>query len=153
MMVPNPKPVRIPFQVGGKPIGSFESSLPARVVTRFAEPVVVREPPLRNRDRVVLQANHSVIVEHGNAASIVVTSVVRLLAKQHVVFAELAGAGARIDLRHFMPERQLASSRAKVGAKDTPVIMPTRGQAHADSTSQSVVTRSSGSTAMVEAAR
>ena len=152
-MVPNPKPVSILLQVGGKAIGSFESFLPTSFVSGFAETVAVREPPLRNRDRVVLQANRSVVVEHGNAGSIVVTGVVRLFAKQHVVLAKPGGAGARIDLRHFMPERQLASPRTKVRAEDTPVVMPTRGRAHADSTSQSVVTRSPDFTAMVVAAR
>ena len=133
MMVPDPKPVSILFQVGGEPIGSFEGLLPARLVTCLAETVVVREAPLRDRDRVVLQANHSVVVEHGNAGGVVVPGVIRLLAKQHVVLAKPAGGGARIDLRRFMPERQLASSRTEIGAEDTPIVMPTRGQAHAGS--------------------
>ena len=152
-MAPNRKPVSILFQVGGKPIGSFESFLPASAVTGLAETVVVREPPLCNRNRVVLQADHSVIVEHGNAGSIVVPGIFRLLTKHHVVLAKPISGGARIDLRRLMPERQLASSRSKVGAGDTTVVMPTRGQAHDDSTSQRVVTKSSGSTAMVVAAR
>src|SRR5208282_756449 len=115
--------------------------------------VVVPEAPLRNRDRVVLQADGAAVVEHGDTRSIVMPGVVCLLAKRHVVFAETICGSTRIGLWHLMPERQLASSGAKVGAEDSPVVMPTRSHAHADSTSQRVVTRSCASTAMLVAAK
>src|ERR1035438_1239651 len=119
MMVPHPQPVSILLQVGGKPIGGRKSLLPTNFVTALAETVVIREPPLRNCNRVVLQADGSVVVEHGNASAIVVPGVVRFLAKQHVILAKPAGSGARIDLGHLVPERQLASSGAEIGAEDT----------------------------------
>jgi hypothetical protein len=52
-----------------------------------------------------------------------------------------------------MPKRQLALARNKISANNAPVVLPTRGHAHAGSTSQSVVTKSSCSTAIVVAAR
>ena len=79
--------MRILFKVSDQPIGSFESLLPGRIVSRLAEDVVVCETPLGDRDWVVLQADDSAIVEHGDAGRVVVAGVVRLLAKLHVVLA------------------------------------------------------------------
>src|SRR5271168_3215325 len=95
MMVPDPQPVSVLFQIGGKPIGGFESLLPTAFIGCLAKQVVVREAPLRNRDRVVLQANRAVIIEHGDTSAVVMPSIVRLLAKEHVIGTKLAGSGTR----------------------------------------------------------
>src|SRR5580692_12569794 len=89
----------------------------------LAEEVVVAQTPLRNRDRVVLQADFAVVVEHRNTGRIVMSWIVRFLGKQHVVFAKLMDACTRIHLSRFVPKSKVTVSRNKVGAEDAPVIL------------------------------
>src|SRR5271165_284472 len=146
--------MRILFEIGAEPVGRLERLLPARVVSRLAKPVVVRQSPLRDRDWVVLQSDGAVVVEHRNAAGAIVPGVFSFLAEPHVVLAEIVaqligefiartGEGARrsiffagrkcarIDLRHLVPKGQLASPGTKVGAEDAAIVVPTVGWAHA----------------------
>src|SRR6266536_156333 len=152
MVVPDPEAERILLQIIAKPSGSLQRLLAAGLVTGGAELIVVRQAPLSDSDWVVLEADHSSIVEHGNAVGVVGAGVIGLFAKQHIVLAKLAAGtseGARrsivlkcpwIEGRGFVPECEVASPGAEIGAEDAPVILPTRGHAHSGySISQIVV--------------
>src|ERR1700722_14635701 len=77
----------------------------------LAKQVVIAQPPLRNRDRVILQGNFSPVVELRNSSRIVRPGVVRLLVKQHVVFAEPMKTRLGIYPRRVMPKTEMASPR------------------------------------------
>ena len=106
-----------------QPVACREKSLSSFFTLSVAEEVVVPQTPLRNRDRVVLQADFAVVVEHWNTGRIVMSRIVRFLGKQHVVFAKLMDARARIHPRRLVPKSKVALSRNKVGAEDAPVIL------------------------------
>src|ERR1700704_449324 len=96
-MIPHPESVRVLFEVRAQPVSSFKSFLPAALVACFAEAVIVRQAPLRNRDRVVLQTDGTAIVEHRDAAGVVLSAIIGLFSKPHVVLAEASDIGPRID--------------------------------------------------------
>src|ERR1700690_652943 len=169
-MVPDPEAMRILFEVGRKPVRGADSFLKALIIGILSKAIVVRESPLRDGYRVVLQADRAAIVEHGNSVSVVRTGVVGLFAKRHVIRAELpinllrSDARTRIDFRHLVPESKLAASGAEIRGQNAAIVLQTLGGTHAESglcmavpgelsTSQIVVTMSSCSTAIVVAAR
>src|SRR5580704_4171215 len=99
-----------------QPVASGEESLSSFFILGLAENAVVAQAPLRNSDRVVLQADLAVVVEHRNTGRIVMSRIVSFLGKQHVVFAQLMDARARIRLRRVVPKSEVALSRDKIGA-------------------------------------
>src|ERR1700687_4389488 len=125
-MIPDPEPLTILLEVRDQPIGSFERVFPTCRIVALAEEVIVRESPLRNRDRVVLKFDDPVVVDHGDTHSVVMPRIVSLLAKHHVVLAKSIGARTGVRFRGLVPEGELASSRSEISAENTPVVMPTR---------------------------
>ena len=109
--------------MAAQPVARREKSLSSFFTLSLAEEVVVAQTPLRNRDRVVLQADFAVVVEHWNTGRIVMPRIVRFLGKQHVVFAKLMDGRARIYPRRLVPKSKVTVSRNKVGAEDAPVIL------------------------------
>ena len=107
-MIPYSQPVRVWFEVSAQPVARGQEFLFSFVTRSLAEEVVVAQAPLRDRDGIVLQADLSVVIEHWNASGIVMATVIRFLAEQHVVFAKLMNARVRICLRSLVPEGELA---------------------------------------------
>ena len=62
----------------------------ALLVLGAKKKIEVPQTPLRDCNRVVLQADVAVVVEQGNAGGVVGSGVAGLLEEGHVVFAELA---------------------------------------------------------------
>src|SRR5580704_19597760 len=106
-----------------QPVAGGQELLPALWFLRTAIKVMVAQSPLRDGDRVILQTNFSVVVQHGNTGSVVDPVVVRFLGKQHVVFAEFGHGRRGIELRRVVPKSQLAFARQQVGVKDSPVVV------------------------------
>jgi len=151
MVVPDPETVSVLFLVGGKPIGSPKTFLP----TVFVSPA--RRTSCNSRDPTVRSQSGCTANQwfRGNRAWECQRrrSAQRspFFTKQHVyspswleVARGLASGVSCQNVNWLRPESQ-------IGAEDSPIVVPTR-HAHADSTSQIVVTRSSRSTAMVVAA-
>src|SRR5580704_10613376 len=84
VVVPNPATMLVLLKVCSQPVGGLQSFLQTGSVRCLAEKIKVREPPLRDRNRVILQADCAAIVEHGYSGRIVGARVVGLLAKRHV---------------------------------------------------------------------
>src|ERR1700757_5005591 len=132
MVIPDPKAMQVLLQVVTKPVRRPEGFLGADWIATGAELVVISETPLRDRDGVVLESDGAAIVEHRDAVGVVVSGVIGLLAKQHVVLTDSAGVGLKgawIDGWRFVPEAQLALPGAEVGAENAPVVVPTGGDA------------------------
>ena len=96
--------------------------------------VVVAEPPLRHRNRIILAADFAVIVEHGDALCVMVSGVVGFGCEPHVVLAKAIGAQAWIQLRRLVPESKLALARQQVGGANAPEILNTVRDRHGGNT-------------------
>lgn len=98
------------------------------------EKVVISEPPLRDSNRVVLQADAAAVIEHRNASGVMRPGVIGLLEKWHVVFAECASGGVRIYLGNIVPEIQMTILGEQIGSEYAPIIVqPVRsGQVQSD---------------------
>ncbi len=93
-------------------------------ISRVAIEIEVAESPLRDRNRVVLQADAAVVVQHGNASGIVVAAIVRLFREEHVILAKFAGRRVEVRLRRFVPESEMAFlPRHQVRIENAPVVM------------------------------
>ena len=97
--------------MSAKPIASRYKLLSSFLALTLAKPVVIAQSPLRNRDRVILQGNFAPVVKLRNSSRIVRPSVIRLLVKQHVVFAESMKIYLKIYPRGVMPKTEMASPR------------------------------------------
>ena len=73
----------------------------------------------------LLQADFAAIVELWDAGRIIRTLVVGLFGEEHVVLAEIAGAGIRILGRSLVPEGEVAVAAEEVGAEDASIIAET----------------------------
>src|SRR5215472_11882019 len=122
MMVPDPDAVSILLEVGAEPFGDSKEPLFAFDTPATAPKVVAAQAVLRNRDRVVLQADVSVIVELRDALYVVGAPIVGLFREWHVVFAEFGGAGVRIFCGSFVPEGEMAIASEEVGTEDSAVV-------------------------------
>src|SRR5579863_8008732 len=113
--------------MSAEPVTGGEESLLAFISVAFAlavaEEVVVAQSPLRNRDRVVLQANRAVVVEQRNSQRIILTGIIRFLGEQHVVLPEPMNACARVGSRCVVPEGELALSRKQISTEDASIVL------------------------------
>src|SRR5207245_9834651 len=82
------------------------------------EKVVISEPPLRDSNRVVLQADAAAVIEHRNASGVMRPGVIGLLEKWHVVFAECASGGVRSYLGNIVPEIQMPTIGEQIGSEE-----------------------------------
>jgi hypothetical protein len=89
------------------------------------EEIVVPQAVLRDRDRVVLQADAAVIVEQRHTGGIVGAGIVGLIREQHVVFAEFGGTRIRILCRSLVPECEMALPAEEVGAENASIVAET----------------------------
>src|SRR5580700_862972 len=92
-----------------QPIAGRYEFLLSLLTLLSAKKVVIAQPPLRNRDRVVLQTDSSAIVKLRNSRRIVRSSVISFLSKQHVVFAEPVKTNRRVYSGRLMPKTEMAS--------------------------------------------
>ncbi|OLE57861.1 MAG: hypothetical protein AUG13_01815 [Chloroflexi bacterium 13_1_20CM_2_59_7] len=81
-------------------------------------------------NRVVLQANPTVVIQQRYASRIAGSVIISLLGERHVVFAEFTDGGVRVHLRQIVPEAELACARDQVGTEDAPVIIQTARKRH-----------------------
>src|SRR5579872_28847 len=123
IVIPYPTSKRIPFQMSAKPITGRNEFLFTILTLAMATQVVVAQSPLRNRDRVMLQPDLAPVVKLRNSSRIVRPCIVRLLAKQHVVFAEPMKTSGRIYPRRLMPKTEMTSSRGYIRAENAPIIL------------------------------
>src|ERR1700686_3879453 len=103
-MIPYPQPMRVWLEMFAEPVAGGQEFPFSCFTMSLAKEVVVAQSPLRNRDWVVLQSDLSVVVEQRNAREILRSLVIRLLGKQHVVFAKPMDTRVRICLRPVVPE-------------------------------------------------
>src|SRR5262249_35255181 len=112
--------------------------------------VVISQSPLSDRDRVILQPDLAVIVEHGNSRAVVVPSIVSLLQKWHVIFAKFSGRCIGIYFRTVVPKSELALARNEICAGNASIVIP---PAHGWIKLHKLVSRSAPFTATVLNAR
>jgi hypothetical protein len=105
-----------------KPIGGAEELLPPRRIASKAPLVVIAQPILRDRDRVILHADVAVIIKFWNAGAIERPRVVRLLREEHVIGAEFIGRGIGVLCRSLVPKGQLALASEEIGTEDSTVV-------------------------------
>ena len=70
------------LEIGEQPLAGAKKFFPAQFLSRAQPEVVIAEPPLRDRDRVVLETDVAAVVEHGHARLVVGTGIVGLLAEE-----------------------------------------------------------------------
>lgn len=107
-MIPNRQPCRICLEVGFQPIGHLKKPATALVIVCNTVDVVVAQTILCDRYGVVLETDGSVVIKHGNAGRIILSRVISLGSKKHVVLAQCVRTRARVNLRDLVPERQVA---------------------------------------------
>src|SRR5882762_6075762 len=88
IVVPDVNAGSILFQVIAKPIAGTKKLVPSFVVASSDKQVVISQSPLRDGDGIVLQADCTAIVHHGNAMRIAMPGVRSLFGKAHVILAE-----------------------------------------------------------------
>ena len=127
-MFPHPQALRILIQIRKQPIRTLHQPLTPHWVARSPQQVVISQPPLRNCNRVVLQTNPSVVIQHRNTVRVVMPRIIRLRRERHVIFAKLISPQITIDFRPLMPKRQLALARQQIRTKDSPVVLQSIAQ-------------------------
>src|ERR1700730_18345389 len=94
-----------------QPIASRYEFLFPLIAVISAKKVVIAQSPLRNRDRVILQRDFAPVIKLRNSLLIVRPSVISLLGKQHVVFAEPRKTSRRIYPRRLVPKTEMTFPR------------------------------------------
>src|SRR5581483_6751017 len=110
------------LEIPKEPVGRAKVARRPLGLARPPMEVEVPEPPLRDRDRVVLEADVAPIVEQRNAGVVLVCVVVRLREEALVVLAAGLLEGVLVDLRRLVPERQLARRVAEIRGDDAAEI-------------------------------
>jgi len=123
VMIPDKLASRVGLEMGDEPVSDQEKLAAAVKIAGALPEIVVAESVLGDGDGVVLKSDAAVIVELGNARSIVGASVVRFLGEGHVVFAELSWRGVRILYGRFVPESEMAFASKQIGAEDASVVV------------------------------
>src|SRR5207245_1610423 len=122
MVVPHPDPKGVLLQAGAEPVARSEELFLALFLAPAAKQVVIPQAPLSDGNRVVLQADLSVVIQQRNTSRIVGATIIGLLEERHVVFAKFCDGCAGIHLRLIVPEGKLAFAWDEVGTAYTPVV-------------------------------
>src|SRR5437764_4992335 len=107
-MVPYPTAGAILFHMRAEPVARGQEFFLALFLVRSQKKIVISQTPLRDCNRIVLKADVSVVIQQRNTCGIALPRIVGLLKKWHVIFAEFVDLSIGVDLRHIVPEGELA---------------------------------------------
>ena len=130
MVFPNPNALGVLIEIGQQPVGTTDQLFPPCWVARTPEQVVIPKPPLCDGDRIVLEADLSAIVEHGDTVGVIMSRVVGFFRERHIIFVELIGPQVAIEGGRLVPKRELALAGEQVSAEDSLVVAQSVGQGH-----------------------
>ena len=109
--------------MSAEPVRYAEELLLTAGVAGALPKVVITQAVLGDSDRVVLQADVSVIVELRNAVRVIGTLIVRLFGKEHVVLAEFVQSDVGILRGSLMPESEMAVAAEEIRAENASVVI------------------------------